>query len=150
MSYDEGLSQMAALCSVSEHCESEIREKLLKAAVSEDDARCIIERLTDDGYLDSARYCRAFSRDKLRFSHWGRLKIQQALRAKGLPGDDIREALNALDEELGDDYAAILRNILEQKNRTLRDADDYVRRGKLIRFAASRGFTMDEILEALD
>ena len=150
MSYDEGLSRMAALCSVSEHCESEIREKLLKAAVSDDDAQRIIDRLTDEGYLDSARYCRAFSRDKLRFSHWGRLKIQQALRAKGLPGDDIREALNALDQELGDDYAAILRSTLEQKNRTLRDADDYVRRGKLIRFAASRGFTMDEILDALD
>ena len=150
MSYDEGLSRMAALCSVSEHCESEIREKLLKAAVSDDDAQRIIDRLTDEGYLDSARYCRAFSRDKLRFSHWGRLKIQQALRAKGLPGDDIREALSALDQELGDDYGAILRNTLEQKNRTLRDTDDYVRRGKLIRFAASRGFTMDEILDALD
>jgi len=146
----EILSRMAALCSISEHCESEIREKLQKAAVSDDDAQRIIDHLYQEGYLDTARYCRAFSRDKLRFSHWGRVKIQQALRAKGLPDDDIREALWLLDDELGEEYTTILHDTLEQKNRTLHDTNDYIRRGKLIRFAASRGFSMDEILDALE
>lgn len=150
MAFEESYSRMAALCSISEHCESEIREKLQKAAVSDDDAQRIIDDLYREGFLDTARYCRAFSRDKLRFDHWGRVKIQQALRMKGLPDEDIREALCALDEELGDDYTAILRSTLDQKNRTLHDTDNYIRRGKLIRFAASRGFTIDEILEALD
>ena len=148
--YDSILSRMAALCSVSEHCESEIREKLQKAAMPAHDIQRVIDALYDDGYLDTARYCRAFSRDKLRFAHWGRIKIQQALRMKGLPDTDIRQALNALDEELGDEYRRILKDALEQKNRTLHDEDDYTRRGKLIRFAASRGFTPDEILNALD
>ena len=150
MTYETAISRMAALCSTGEHCESDIREKLQRAAVSDDDAQRIIDRLYQEGFLDTARYCRAFSRDKLRFSHWGRVKIQQALRMKGLPDDDIREALWNLDDELGEEYAAILRDTLEQKNRTLHDTNDYIRRGKLIRFAASRGFTMDEILEALD
>ena len=150
MAFEEFYSRMAALCSISEHCESEIREKLQKAAVSDDDAQRIIDDLYREGFLDTARYCRAFSRDKLRFDHWGRVKIQLALRMKGLPDEDIREALCALDEELGDDYTAILRSTLDQKNRTLHDTDNYIRRGKLIRFAASRGFTIDEILEALD
>lgn len=150
MNYEEAFSRMAALCSVSEHCESEIREKLQKVAMPVHDIQRVIDALYDGGYLDTARYCRAFSRDKLRFAHWGRIKIQQALRMKGLPDSDIRQALSALDEELGDDYRRILKDALEQKNRTLHDEDDYTRRGKLIRFAASRGFTPDEILNALD
>jgi len=150
MEYNDALSRMAALCSVSEHCESEIREKLQKAAMPDFDIQRVIDALYDGGYLDTARYCRAFSRDKLRFAHWGRIKIQQALRMKGMPDSDIRQALNDLDEELGDDYRRILEDALEQKNRTLHDEDDYTRRGKLIRFAASRGFTPDEILNALD
>ena len=137
---------MAALCSVSEHCESEIREKLQRAAMSTADIQRIIDALYDGGYLDTARYCRAFSRDKLRFAHWGRIKIQQALRMKGLPAPDIREALNALDDELGDEYQRILHDLLDQKSRSLHDEDDYTRRNKLIRFATSRGFTLDEIL----
>lgn len=150
LSFDEGLSRMAALCSVSEHCESEVREKLQKVVMPAADIQRIVDRLYDDDYLNTARYCRAFSRDKLRFAHWGRIKIQQALRMKGLPDADIRQALNDLDEELGEEYRSILEEALEQKSRTLHDEDDYTRRGKLIRFAASRGFTPDEILDILN
>ena len=150
LSFDEGLSRMAALCSVSEHCESEVREKLQKVAMPAADIQRIVDRLYDDDYLNTTRYCRAFSRDKLRFAHWGRIKIQQALRMKGLPDADIRQALNDLDEELGEEYRSILEEALEQKSRTLHDEDDYTRRGKLIRFAASRGFTPDEILDILN
>ena len=150
LSFDEGLSRMAALCSVSEHCESEVREKLQKVAMPDADIQRIVDRLYDDDYLNTARYCRAFSRDKLRFAHWGRIKIQQALRMKGLPDADIRQALNDLDEELGEEYRSILEEALEQKSRTLHDEDDYTRRGKLIRFAASRGFTPDEILDIIN
>lgn len=174
LSFDEGFSRMAALCSVSEHCESEIREKLQKAGMFDVDIQRLIDALYDGGYLDTARYCRAFARDKLRFAHWGRVKIQQALRMKGLPDSDIRKALSALDEELGDEYRSILKDTLQQKARSLGmrlteegeeeaswaaeeegdEEDDetserYARRQKLIRFAASRGFTMDEILSLL-
>lgn len=141
---------MAALCSLSEHCESEVREKLQKVAMPTADIQRIVDKLYDDDYLNTARYCRAFSRDKLRFAHWGRIKIQQALRMKGLPDADIRQALNDLDEELGEEYRSILEEALEQKSRTLHDEDDYTRRGKLIRFAASRGFTPDEILDIIN
>ena len=100
---------MAALCSLSEHCESEIREKLRKAAMPASDIEDIVDRLYDEGFLDTARYCRAYARDKLRFDHWGSMKIQQALRLKGLPDADISKALADLYEELGDDYHRILR-----------------------------------------
>ena len=149
MTFDEQLSRMAALCSRSERCESEILRKLQEAAVPAQDSRHIIDALYDGGYLDTARYCRAFSRDKLRLAHWGRLKIQQALRQKGLPDADIRRALDTLDEELGDAYRRILRETLEQKERTLHNEAAPVRRQKLVRFAASRGFTPDEIMEAM-
>lgn len=139
---------MAAFCSISEHCESEVRERLQKAGVSPDESDRIVDYLYDEQYLDAARYCRAFSRDRLRFAHWGRVKIQQALRLKGLPDGDIRPALAELPAE---EYQSILRSILQQKRRSLPDDEDaYTLKGKLIRFATGRGFTMDEISEHLD
>lgn len=149
MSSEDAMSRMAALCSISEHCESEIREKLQKAAIAESDIQRIIDALYEGDYLNTARYCRAFSRDKLRFSHWGRVKIQQALRMKGLSDADVRKALSDLDEELHDEYRHVLTEVLGQKARSIHDEDDYTRRGKLIRFALGRGFTMDEILREL-
>lgn len=139
---------MAAFCSISEHCESEVRERLQKAGVSPDEADRIVDYLYDEQYLDAARYCRAFSRDRLRFAHWGRIKIQQALRLKGLPDADIRQTLEELPAE---EYQSILRSILQQKRRSLPDDEDaYTLKGKLIRFATGRGFTMDEISEHFD
>lgn len=142
LTFDEALSRMAALCSVSEHCESEVRDKLHGVAMSDIDIQRIVDVLYDEGYLDTARYCGAFSRDRLRFNHWGRVKIQQALRQKGLPESDIQHALEELPE---DEYNQILADLLMQKARSLHDEDDYARRGKLIRFALGRGFTMNEL-----
>ena len=139
---------MAALCSVAEHCESEIREKLVRAGISTDDADRIIDRLYDEDFINTGRYCRAFVRDKFRFARWGRLKIGQALRLKHLPDNDIRQAI---DEELpAAEYHALLEHLIQQKADTLpSDLDAYTRRGRLIRFALSRGFTMNEALEAV-
>ncbi len=147
MDYDSALSRMAALCSISEHCESEIRQKLQRAALPVEDIDRLIDRLYDEGYLDCARYCRAYASDQLRFAHWGRLKIQQALRMKGLPAKDISEALAELPEE---EYRRVLEGVLQQKSRTLSDEDEYIRRGKLMRYAAGRGFTPDEIMNYFD
>ena len=146
MTFEQALSRMAALCSCSEHCESEIREKLQKVAMSDTDIERVVAKLYDEQYLDTARYCRAFAHDRLLFSHWGRLKIQQALRMKGLPDADISDALRDLPEN---EYRQALDDTIAQKERSLHDEDNYARRGKLMRFAASRGFTADEIMNAL-
>ena len=147
LTFEQALSRMAALCSTSEHCESDIRQKLQKAVMSVDDCNRIVNKLYEDGFLDNARYCRAYALDQLRFAHWGRMKIEQALRMKGLPQADIRQATDELDEE---EYQGILKDVLEQKARTLVDEDEYIRRGKLMRFAAGRGFTPQEIMNFLD
>lgn len=139
----DALSRMAALCSSGEHCESDVRLKLQRAGVSAAEMERVVAALYAEGYLDTARYCRAFARDRLRFAHWGRVKIGQALRMKGLPEEDVRAALDALPEE---EYRQILSDVLTQKSRTLRDEDERVRRGKLIRFATARGFTIEEIM----
>ena len=137
---------MASLCSGSEHCESEVREKLQRGGMSPDDIQRIVDYLYEEQYLDNLRYCRAFAHDKLRFARWGRVKIQQALRQKAIPDAAISIALDELSEA---EYRRILHDLAQQKERTLKDEDEYTRRGKLIRFLAGRGFTMDEILDSL-
>jgi len=146
VTYEIALTRMTALCSTAEHCESDVRERLQRAGLCAEDADRLVGFLYDEGYLDTGRFCRAFAHDKLRFAHWGRVKIAQALRLKGLPATDIDIALDELPET---EYAEALHSVLDGKARTLRDEDEYTRRGKLIRFALGRGFAMDEILDAL-
>lgn len=141
------LLKLEELCARSEHCEGELREKLRKWLVSPDDTDTIISSLRRRRYVDDERFARAFVRDKFRFDHWGRRKIEQALRLKRVDSEIIADALDAID---GDEYYTLLRKLLAYKARSLHDEEAYARRVKLMRFAVGRGFEPQLIVKALD
>ena len=70
MSPDEALHKAAALCSAKECCIYDIREKLARWNISDKDKNSIINRLISEKFIDEARYCTAFVKDKFRFSGW--------------------------------------------------------------------------------
>ena len=147
LTYEQALSRAAALCSGSEHCSSEIRKKLLLWGLSPTQAEKAINFLTDEKYIDSQRFCRAYCLDKFRYNHWGRIKISQMLRLLEMDSTDISKGLEAIPEE---EYQEVLQHILEQKNKQLRDSDPYISKGKLVRHAISRGFETNLILKAAE
>ena len=148
MTEADALNRLAAYCSASEHCRSEVREKLQKWGLSAEVAERVLSRLEEANFVDEGRYAKAFVHDKLRFSGWGKRKIAQALQQKHVPHAVFQPSINAIDEE---EYRQILRKALEQKARTLKAEDsDYQRKVKLIRFAMSRGFSYEDIRQCMD
>lgn len=147
LSYEQALNKAASLCSSSEHASTEIHEKLLRWGLSATDAAKAIDYLIDEKYIDDERFCKAYSRDKVRYNRWGRVKIQQMLRMMHLADCDIRAGLQAIEPEI---YEQALRESIQQKDRTLHETDDYTRRGKLIRYLLSHGFEMDAIRQTLN
>lgn len=146
LTYEQALSRAASLCSGSEHCSSEIRKKLLLWGLTPTQAEEIILNLINEKYIDNIRFCRAYCLDKFRYNHWGRIKIGQMLRMLEMKNEDINEGLESINEE---DYKEGLLHILTQKNRQLKDSDPYIRKGKLIRHALSKGFESYLITEVL-
>lgn len=144
LTYEQALSRAAALCSGSEHCSSEIRKKLLLWGLSPSQAEKAINYLINEKYIDNLRFCRAYCLDKFRYNHWGRIKIGQMLRLIEMDNADINEGLDAIPEE---EYQEVLMHVLEQKDKQLKDSDSYIRKGKLIRHALSKGFETNLVLE---
>ena len=124
-----------AYCAAAERCPADVQAKLCQWGSDEPTAAAVMAHLFQERYLDESRYCVAFVRDKYRFNQWGRLKIVQALRMKRLPDEAIDTGL--------------LRQLLRQKEKSIRTANDYERRAKLMRYAAGKGFTVDEIQQCL-
>lgn len=147
ISIEQALSKAASLCSGSEHCVSQIREKLHLWGISDEDAETIIKRLVEENFIDEVRFARAYCHDKFLYSHWGRIKIGQMLRHLHLGKEDISEGLSSIQEEA---YLQALTDALRQKDRTLRDTDTYQRKGKLVRHLLSRGFEMELVIDAVD
>lgn len=133
----EALNKAAAYCSAAEHCKSEVLDKLKGWGVGDDIAEKTVETLVREKFISDDRFARAYVRDKLRFAGWGRQKSAMMLRAKNIAPEIISDAISGIDEN---EYMEMLFKILKSKERTLKYSNDYERRGKLMRFAASRGF----------
>ena len=137
----EAYNKAAIYCSRSEHCPSEVCDKLYQWGVSDTEVQQrIVCRLLEENYINEARFCRAFVHDKFYFNHWGRQKIAMYLSQKRLSSSLIHEAL----EEIGDDdsfQAAYA--LMSQKLKSLKANTPYELYAKLMRFASSRGIEME-------
>jgi len=146
IAYDAALRRAAALCSGQEQCSLHIREKLKSWKVSGADAEKIIQELIKEKFLDDSRYANAYVRDKFRFNGWGKMKLRAMLNQKDIPPPAIEEALDQIDPGL---YKDTLTRIITEKAATLKETNQFTRKGKLYRFAAQRGFESDLIHQIL-
>lgn len=146
MTEQQALTKLTALCSGAEHCSYEMTEKMKRWELNEETQARIMEYLTREKYVDDSRFCRAFTREKMRFNKWGRRKIELALMQKRIDRSMASEALDEVDDS---EYIAILRPMLKQKERSVTANSEYEKNMKLIKFAMSRGFTFNIIKECL-
>ena len=143
ISENEARFKAEAYCSMAERCRAEVMDKLYQWGVPSVWMDGILTHLEKEGYIDQLRYAKAFVRDKYRFNQWGRVKISQSLRQKHFPSVDILVAMEEIDEE---EYLLVLERLLERKLSGVKAKSTFERTGKLVRFALSRGYEMDEIL----
>jgi regulatory protein len=80
----------------------------------------IIRRLKDQGYLNDAKYAATFSSFRRDNEKFGRRRVVTDLKAKGVIGEVINKAVDAVYEEISDENQA--RNFLARK-RTKKPTD---------------------------
>lgn len=143
----EAYLQLAAVCAQAEHCEQEMRDKMKRWGVDIEAQNRVVERLTNERYIDNERYARAFVKDKVRYNKWGRRKVQQALWMKRIDEDIQQRVLDEIDDE---EYLKVLVPLLKQKRKSIKAVNDYELNQKLVRFALGRGFDYGIIRQCLD
>lgn len=134
-------------CIQAERCCCEVARKLETWGAQDTQTASIMAHLLQERFIDEERFAVAFARDKMRYNHWGRVKITYALREKEVAQELIQNALEQLDSE---EYDEMLQRILRDKWKVVKGKNDYECRQKVIRFALGRGFGMQEVLHALD
>lgn len=142
LTYEEALYKSAAYCSQSEHCISELKNKLTQWSVTESDQFKIIRYLKEEKYLDEKRFAFAYVKDKFRYNKWGKIKIRLELHQKKIEKELIEAALEEIDEE---EYKGMIIRLAKEKEKKLTYRNEYERKGKLYRFLTGKGFEMDVI-----
>ena len=141
----QALQSLMRMCARSERSSGDALRLMKRWGVADDDARKVLARLQSERFIDDARYAEAFVRDKLNLSGWGAYKIKMSLRAKGISREVIEGVVAPMIEAT--DMTERLEEMMQRKMRTLKYSSPYDAKTKLIRFAASRGYDMEQAIE---
>lgn len=134
---EEAKQKIRRYCAYQERSHLEVRTKLYSYGLHRGDVEAITVDLITDGYLNEERFAKAYAGGKFRMKKWGRVKIVHALEAKGVSANCIKIGMREIDDE---SYAITLRNLLEEKLKSLDSPNNFVLRNKLSTFAISKGY----------
>ena len=143
LSVQQAREKIHRYCAYQERAHQEVRSKLYSYGLPGDDVEEPITSLITDGFLNEERFAKAYAGGKFRMKKWGRLKIVNALEAKGLSKNCIKAGLKEIDPE---DYYNTLRDLLSHRAGMAKEEDNiYVKRDLLSKFAISKGYEPDMV-----
>lgn len=134
---EEGLSKLQRYCAYQDRCHKEVRTKLLDIGIYGDDLEEIISELIQDNFLNEERFARSYARGKFRMRNWGRMRIRQELKIRNISDYCIKKAMEELEEF---DYEGTIDKLIEKKWNTLKEKNEFKKRGKLATYLSGKGY----------
>jgi regulatory protein len=130
------------------HSVFEMRTYLERRAEDKDLVKGVLDRLKQLDYLDDARYARQFVRLHTELRKQGAFRIARELRARGVPDRHIDAALADFTSESSE--AALVRQHLQRRIKTMRGPLDERRTASLYRSLLRAGFSADTVRRELN
>jgi len=133
---------MRKYCAYQERCHQECKQKMYSWFMYGTDVNQILSQLIEEGFLNEERYAKALAGGKFRQKGWGKKKIENTLKQKGISGYLINSSMKEID---GQDYIKKLKELLLKKKLTLKPENTMIQKQKLGRFAISKGYEGDMV-----
>ena len=140
--YNALLERARGWCSRREMCKSEIRIRLQKTELSDEEINEIISVLVEEKFIDEKRFARAFVHDKIEYQKWGIQKVKYAMYYKEISQENIAEALENIDKE---EYLEKFMLVAKLRKKTIKGVNDYEKKQKLMRFLLSKGIGSEDV-----
>ncbi|WP_044171877.1 regulatory protein RecX [Flectobacillus major] len=143
----EALKKAANFCAYQERTHREVKERLDEWGIWGDEADEIVVWLIENNYLNEERFAKVFAGSKFRVKQWGRLKIRQELKMRGVSDYCLQMGMNEIDD---DDYINTLQQLITKKQAEIKDTNPLVVKQKLLRYTLSKGYEQDLVWEVLN
>lgn len=145
--YEKALSQMQKYCAYQDRCHQEVRYKLIELKIYGEQLEEILSELIQEDFLNEERFARSFARGKFRIKQWGKVRITQELKQKGVSDYCIRKGLEEIDET---EYLQTLELLIEKKANSITESDPFLKRKKIVDFLIRKGYELNAIRLTLD
>ena len=136
------------LLSARELSESQLRTRLKRRKLDEDDIEAAVSRLKADRTLSDRRVATAIARMESSIKHRGRARVIQKIRQAGIDSDTADDAVREVFQEV--DEGELLDRAFERKMRgkTVTELDEKGR-ARIVRALVGQGFSFDAVMKRL-
>lgn len=107
----------------------------------------ILLYLMKENYLNEERFTRSYVRGKFYMKSWGKNKIMNHLKFKGISEKLIRKCFDEIDDA---DYEKTLAKIYENYYAQQKGLKEYQKKSKTVKYLLGRGFEYEEILRVME
>ncbi|MGB2128476.1 MAG: regulatory protein RecX [Flavicella sp.] len=142
----EAKKALEHFCAYQERCHQEVVEKLYKLNMIPEAQEQIIGHLITEGFLNESRFAQSFARGKFRIKKWGKIRITQELKQKNISAYNIKLGLKEVDDEM---YLLTLQDLIQKKQRSLKETDAFKKKKKLVDYLLRQGYEATLIFDNL-
>jgi len=143
---DEATKVLENYCAYQDRCHKEVEQKLYELNMIPEVKEHIILHLLQHNFLNEERYAKSFTRGKFSIKKWGRVKIINQLKFKGISDYNIKSGLAEIDSN---EYLTTLQTIAEKKLPLIKEANPYKKSSKLASFLISKGFESELVFKTV-
>lgn len=145
--FSEIKQKIANYCVYQDRSHQEVEQKLKEFLLIPEAKEEILMFLITENYINEERFTRSYIRGKFYIKSWGKKKIANHLKMKGVTEKLIRKCMDEINEQ---DYKAKILEIYTDYYNKLPAGTVYQKKSKTITYLLGKGFEYEEIIEMLD
>jgi regulatory protein len=141
---DEAIKKIESYCVYQDRCHNEVENKLREMGMIPVAANQIIGHLIQENYLNEERFARSYARGKFNIKKWGKKRIINELKQRGISKYNITSALLEINE---DTYLKTLDELARKRLASLTERNLQKRRKKVSDYLLYRGWESHLVYE---
>ena len=142
----EAIQKIEHYCAYQERCHEEVEQKLWSMKMTSEEIAAIISHLINENFLNEERFACSFARGKHRIKHWGKIRIVNELKFRGINQTLINIALKEINTE---EYYSTFDSLSTRHWESIRETNSLKKRKKFCDYLLRRGYESNLVYEKL-
>ena len=143
----EATERIQSYCAIQDRCQWEVEKKMKEWGISDEIIENILTDLILDKFVNEERFSESFCRGKFRIKRWGKVKIKNELKIKKISNNCIDKGLLQIEKK---EYMKVLKDLYLKKRDSLKDTNQFIRKGKIAKHLQKKGFESKLIWELIN
>jgi len=140
----EATRKLEGYCAYQERCHKEVNQKLRDMGMIPDASDQIITHLIKENYLNEERFAQSYARGKFNIKKWGKNRIINELKFRGVSRFNIKNALKEIEDV---DYQETLDALVKKRLSQITETNLQKRKKKLADYLLYRGWESHLVYE---